>query len=50
MIGDNPATDIAGAEAFGLGSLLIGAKSGLGFEDLLAEAGRSNVRRLFVTR
>ena len=37
MIGDNPATDAAGAEAFGLSSILIGARSALSFEDLLAE-------------
>jgi len=50
MIGDNPATDIAGAEAFGLGSILIGARSGLGFEDLPAVPGPSAVRRLFARR
>lgn len=35
MIGDNPATDIAGAEAFGLKGVLIGSGSGLDFADLL---------------
>lgn len=35
MIGDNPATDIAGAEAMGLRSLLIGPGSALSFERLL---------------
>jgi 4-nitrophenyl phosphatase len=36
MVGDNPATDAVGAEAFGLASILIGAKYGLSFEDLVA--------------
>jgi 4-nitrophenyl phosphatase len=35
MIGDNPATDIAGAEAMGLQSLLVGAGSALSFAQLL---------------
>jgi len=34
MIGDNPDTDIAGAEAFGLRSILIGSRSGVTFADL----------------
>lgn len=42
MIGDNPATDIAGAEAFGLASILIGSKSVLSFEDLLAHASMAH--------
>ncbi len=50
MIGDNPATDIAGAEAFGLGSILIGPKSGLTFEDLLTEAPLATVHHLAATR
>lgn len=50
MIGDNPATDIAGAEAFGLGSILIGPKSGLTFEDLLTEAPLAAVHHLAATR
>lgn len=38
MIGDNPATDIAGASALGLPSLLVGPRSKVMFEDLLATA------------
>lgn len=34
MIGDNPATDIAGAQAAGLRSILIGPRAGIGFADL----------------
>lgn len=34
MIGDNPATDIAGAQAAGLTGILIGPRSGIGFGDL----------------
>lgn len=34
MIGDNPATDIAGAAALGLQGILIGPRSGLSFEDI----------------
>jgi ribonucleotide monophosphatase NagD (HAD superfamily) len=39
MIGDNPDTDIAGARAYGLASILIGAQSGIQFEDLLRAGG-----------
>ncbi|OYX32356.1 MAG: hypothetical protein B7Y99_08600 [Caulobacterales bacterium 32-69-10] len=35
MIGDNPATDIAGADAIGLNSILIGGPHGLSFDRLL---------------
>jgi 4-nitrophenyl phosphatase len=35
MIGDNPDTDIAGAERAGLRSVLIGSRSGVSFETLL---------------
>jgi 4-nitrophenyl phosphatase len=35
MIGDNPATDIAGAQAFGLRSVLVGARAEIGFDSLL---------------
>jgi 4-nitrophenyl phosphatase len=35
MIGDNLATDIAGADAFGLRSILVGPRSEVGFEELL---------------
>ena len=41
MIGDNPATDGAGAEAFGLPWLMVGAAAPLGFEDLGFEALRN---------
>lgn len=34
MIGDNPDTDIVGAEAYGIRSILIGPRSGLSFKDL----------------
>jgi 4-nitrophenyl phosphatase len=37
MIGDNPITDIAGANAFGIASILIGANSEIDFEDLLTK-------------
>jgi HAD superfamily hydrolase (TIGR01450 family) len=36
MIGDNPDTDIAGADAFGLRSILIGPRSGMSFRDLIS--------------
>ncbi len=44
MIGDNPATDIAGAEALGLESILIGPQSGLRFEDLLRQPAAPGLR------
>lgn len=37
MIGDNPATDMAGAAAFGMYGVLVGPDSELDFDDLLAE-------------
>jgi 4-nitrophenyl phosphatase len=40
MIGDNPATDLAGAAAIGARGILIGPRSGLGFDELAAAAGR----------
>lgn len=45
MIGDNPATDIAGAHAFGLTGILIGAAAGLSFDDLLAHPMSEAPRR-----
>jgi 4-nitrophenyl phosphatase len=36
MIGDNPATDIAGAEALGMHGLLVGPRSGLSLHELAA--------------
>lgn len=35
MIGDNPATDIAGANALGMPSVLVGIRSAIGFRDLV---------------
>lgn len=40
MIGDNPATDLAGAEAIGARGVLIGPRSGIGFDDLAGAAER----------
>lgn len=37
MIGDNPATDIAGADALGMPSILVGARSAIGFQDLVLD-------------
>lgn len=39
MLGDNPLTDVAGADAFGANSLLINTKGGFRFDELLGEAG-----------
>jgi HAD superfamily hydrolase (TIGR01450 family) len=35
MIGDNPATDIAGADALGMQSILVGPRASIGFQDLV---------------
>lgn len=35
MIGDNPATDVAGADALGMPSILLNPRSAIGFQDLL---------------
>ena len=37
MIGDNPATDIAGADALGMSSILVGVRSAIGFQDLVLD-------------
>jgi len=37
MIGDNPATDIAGADALGMPSILVGVRSAIGFQDLVLD-------------
>jgi 4-nitrophenyl phosphatase len=44
MIGDNPATDIAGAAALGLQGVLIGPASNLDFRDLLDPRGHTSRR------
>lgn len=35
MIGDNPDTDVAGADALGMQSILVGARSPIGFQNLV---------------
>jgi 4-nitrophenyl phosphatase len=50
MIGDNPLTDIAGAEAFGIPSILIGPKSGLAFEHLHPEQKNTTIRAFLAKR
>lgn len=42
MIGDNPTTDIAGADALGMRSILVGARSAISFQDLVWSASESN--------
>jgi 4-nitrophenyl phosphatase len=44
MIGDNPATDIAGADAFGLASILVGPRAGIGLEHLAGPRAGPNRR------
>lgn len=37
MIGDNPATDIAGADMLGMRSILVGVRATIGFQDLVLD-------------
>ena len=45
MIGDNPATDGAGAKAFGVPFVLAGGRSEVSFEDLAARSPSGLLRR-----